>query len=259
MKRRTQLIAGVVLLTAAVFGLTWRGLTPAPSRAFLQANEAYDRGDYTQAVGRYNALLAREGYSAPVLYNLGNAWLKLNQPGRAILSYERALALAPLDSAITGNLHLAQQLSGHAPAAPSFFDSVRKALSLDTIAVITTFAAVALATVVLTARRRHLASPLLYTLATASALLLLACGTLLLARSGELDQAVILSKAAPVRVAPADAADTTFVLSSGAIVQVGKPYHSFIQVRTDDGRTGWVHLGQLERILAPSDRTDRIA
>ncbi len=68
------------------------------------ADHATAVGDYHAAVRGYEQVLAQSGNSAPVLFNLGNAWLRLGKPGSAILAYERALVLAPHNPAIETNL-----------------------------------------------------------------------------------------------------------------------------------------------------------
>ena len=60
--------------------------------AKIDADSAYVRGDFAQAVELYEQLLT-EGESAEVYYNLGNSYFKLDNMGKSILNYERALLL----------------------------------------------------------------------------------------------------------------------------------------------------------------------
>jgi tetratricopeptide (TPR) repeat protein len=243
----------MALIAASLLGCSSVRSAQPPGPEFLAANQAYHHGDYAAAVRDYHALLARDGYSVPVLYNLGNAWLRLNQPGRAILNYERALWLAPANPAVTQNLHLAQQQSGHAVTQTSLFERVWEWLSFDALAWIATGAAVSLSGVVLILRwrrRRPIAG--LRPIAVLSALVLCMSGLTLIARWPELDRAVILAAATPVRVAPADAADVSFLLPGGELVQAGKPYQAYVRVRAEDGRSGWVRTQQLARIIPPT-------
>ena len=80
-------------------------------QAFAQAaagNEAYAKGDYEQAVQRYETALATNGESAAVYYNLGNAYYRLNKVAPAILNYERAVLLNPSDKDTRFNLEMAK-------------------------------------------------------------------------------------------------------------------------------------------------------
>jgi tetratricopeptide (TPR) repeat protein len=79
---------------------------------FNQGNKFYEQGKYTQAVATYEKI-AHTGNASPALYfNLGNAWLKAGQIGRAIYSYREGEALAPRDSDIRANLQIARNLAG---------------------------------------------------------------------------------------------------------------------------------------------------
>ena len=84
----------------------------ADQPALAAAAHAAAAGDYPAAVRNYEQVLKRDGFSAPVLFNLGNAWLRLGKPARAILDYERALVLAPHNPAIEANLAAARSVPG---------------------------------------------------------------------------------------------------------------------------------------------------
>jgi len=79
-----------------------------PIAVMGQANQAYENGQFEQAAQLY-ALLVGEGFEDGVLYyNLGNAYFKQEDWGRAILNYRRAQQLLPRDPDIRDNLLLAQ-------------------------------------------------------------------------------------------------------------------------------------------------------
>ena len=78
---------------------------------YQNAASAYSRGDYKQAIEGFG-MLATEGLSASLLYNLGNSYAQAGQSGRAILNYERVLRLAPGDSDTIGNLELVRKDKG---------------------------------------------------------------------------------------------------------------------------------------------------
>ena len=60
-----------------------------------KADSAYLQDNYTEAEKLYNQIIATEGSSADIYYNLGNTYYRLGKLGRAILNYERALRLDP--------------------------------------------------------------------------------------------------------------------------------------------------------------------
>ena len=81
------------------------------------ANGAYQNGKYEEAKVGYLQLVRAGQYSADLFYNLGNAWFKLGDQGRAILNYERALLLNPRLDEAAANLRTAFKIVGNDDAA----------------------------------------------------------------------------------------------------------------------------------------------
>ena len=80
------LLASLLLSATAAFSGT------AENNLFREGNEAYSRGDYAQAISKYQQITETAGYSPSVLYNLANSYALSGKTGKAILNYERALA-----------------------------------------------------------------------------------------------------------------------------------------------------------------------
>ncbi|MBP5413284.1 MAG: tetratricopeptide repeat protein [Bacteroidales bacterium] len=79
------------------------------ANTFEQANQAYNKKDYEQAVALYTQCV-EQGYSnATLYYNLGNAHFKADHLSQAILWYERALRIDPSNEDIIHNLAFANQ------------------------------------------------------------------------------------------------------------------------------------------------------
>ena len=87
------------------------------ARAFVQTeaeasmqngNTLYQNGNYEGAVEAYENVLTLGYESAALYYNLGNSYFRLNELGRAILNYEKALKLEPGDEDVVYNLRIAQ-------------------------------------------------------------------------------------------------------------------------------------------------------
>ena len=73
---------------------------------FEQANDAYTKGQYKKAIEQYEAILAEENQSVELYFNLGNAYYKTQETGKAILNFERALVLNPSDEDAAYNVAL---------------------------------------------------------------------------------------------------------------------------------------------------------
>ena len=95
----------------------------------VDADAYYTNGNYKQAVEEYEALL-KKGESAELYYNLGNAYYRINNITRAVISYERALLLSPGDRDIKFNLEMARSKTADKMASRSemFFVTFYKAL-----------------------------------------------------------------------------------------------------------------------------------
>ncbi len=72
-----------------------------------QAEKAYDSKKYKEAIGSYEQLV-KEGYkSYQLYYNLGNAYYRNNELGKAIYCYEMARKINPNDEDVRINLGIA--------------------------------------------------------------------------------------------------------------------------------------------------------
>ena len=78
------------------------------SQTMLTANQLYETGQFDQAAQAYQQLVGRGITDSSLYYNLGNAYFKQGDIGRAILNYRRADRLAPRDLDIRTNLALAR-------------------------------------------------------------------------------------------------------------------------------------------------------
>jgi len=78
---------------------------------FNRANKNYNDSKYEDAKSIYLQVLNNGHFSAELYYNLGNVYYKLNEVAPAILYYEKANKLNPLNKDILHNLTFAYQLT----------------------------------------------------------------------------------------------------------------------------------------------------
>ncbi|MDE5665598.1 MAG: tetratricopeptide repeat protein [Duncaniella sp.] len=81
----------ISLIILAACGLFSR----AESSLIQQADSAYTADNFKEAADTYLHVIATEGNSAALQYNLGNCYYRLGEMGKAILAYERALRFDP--------------------------------------------------------------------------------------------------------------------------------------------------------------------
>lgn len=76
----------------------------AESVKFIMADSAYNADNFAQAIALYEDVIASEGTSPNVYFNLGNAYYRVGKNGKALVNYERALRLDPTDNDIKANI-----------------------------------------------------------------------------------------------------------------------------------------------------------
>lgn len=218
---------------------------------FERANQDYAAGKYSEAAHGFEKVIAQQGFSAPVLLNLGNAWLEAGEPGRAILNYERALVLAPGDDALVKNLQIAREKANVTNPKPGILYNAVHVLSWNALSWLCALSIVGIAVLVLTGRLKPLWAPLGRGLAVGvCAIVFCITATSLAVRWPDLNLAVILNKDTPVRIAPADSAGVSFKLPAGELVQARKNHGNFVLIRTNDGKSGWASRDEVARIMA---------
>jgi tetratricopeptide (TPR) repeat protein len=232
----------VALVQFAVSGAT--------ASEFQTANANYAAGRSTEAARGFEKIIAERGYSAPVLFNLGNASLKAGQPGRAILNYQRALLLAPDDAAIRSNLSVARRNAGVAASENRFWEKVARVLNLNTQAWILVWSTAIICAVVLASRFLPAfprAAGRWVTVLAAISALAAALGMAL--QWPERNCAVVLEANTTAHIAPADASGVLLNLNAGETVRATKSHNGYTLVRLRDGRSGWVKNTAVARVI----------
>lgn len=110
--KRLIVVALIFISTLGLLTANQVHLLAKPSVDAVQtmqvARQFYEDGQFDRAAQTYQQL-ADQGLSDMTLfYNLGNAYFRQDDLGRAILNYRRAEALAPRDADLRANLKLAR-------------------------------------------------------------------------------------------------------------------------------------------------------
>lgn len=214
-------------------------------KQFEAATAAYEQGQYAEAEETYRALLDAGVANGALYYNLGNAYVRLDQLGPAIRYYEKARRLRPNDPRVQHNLEQAQRRAGVYPSRlpPRGLQGVVQgwsplALFLAGGLLLGSGGVVA----VVWARPGRL-DALRHPLVWGPVLggLLLAFGGMGTSYLQSLDErAVVVADQTSLYAVPGEegAPDTT--LAEGTLVEVRTRRPEWIEVRLGDGPTGWV-------------------
>ena len=244
-------------VTAALLLLILPATAGAVTKA--EADSAYMRSDYHQAIKDYETLL-KQGGSADLYYNLGNAYYRTENMTRAVLNYERALLLSPSDRDIRFNLQMARSktIDKIVPEQEMFFVTWYRSLvnmaSVDgwaRTALISLALAIVLALVYLFSDRIWLRKVGFF---GAIFLLILFAGSnlfahqqkqLLIHRRG----AIITAPAVNVKSTPVKNGTDLFILHEGTKVTItDDSMKEWREIRLADGKEGWIEVSQMELI-----------
>ncbi|MCB0190516.1 MAG: tetratricopeptide repeat protein [Anaerolineae bacterium] len=108
---RLWFVTLIVTLSLILMVTTTLAQAVSPTEAMAAANQNYEAGNYIQAIEIYERIIEAGVEDSALYYNLGNAYFKEGDLGRAILNYRRADQLDPRDIDISANLRLARSQS----------------------------------------------------------------------------------------------------------------------------------------------------
>lgn len=256
---KTSWLVPLVLLA----GTTAVAAPPAVvQELFDRGNAAYDARRFAEAIQHYETLIHKHDVSNGVLfYNLGNAYFRNGDLGRAVLNYRRALRLLPRDRNVRQNLAVVLKYHEDADTARSESGDLWQAL--------------------VSVRRRYTLNELLgawvsiYLILAAALLLRLWLGqvggvrvvfpyVLWIAVAGLVvvglgvagtfaeqrlrQEAVIVAPAAPIRTGPGNDYPAPFSMSAGTVVRLLEVYNrqesgeTYAKIELPNGFEGWTPL-----------------
>lgn len=230
-----------------------------PREAFRKAESLYRDQRYAEAAEAYETMRAQGIEDGVLDYNLGNAYFKAGELGRAILNYERALKRMPGDEDVRANLDFANELladEDDSPPLPAvigwavdLYDRLSPSLLAVVLSVVFLLGGV-LVSLLLTEHGAGLRTAFLYTLAVL-AVVALGSGAALAAKivsaRGRVE-AIVLEDNAYVRSGPGNASPRLAEIHEGLKVRVVGEREGWLQVSLSNGLTGWLPADAIERI-----------
>jgi len=223
------------------------------TRAFDEANKLYEQSKFRETAEAYERILA-SGHRSPALYfNLGNAWFKSGQMGRAVSAYRQALKMAPRDSEIRANLGASLRQVQGPRWLESRLDRGLGRLTLNEWALLGAAALwlwLAILTLVqwrpaLKLRLNRLSLGL-----AALTILLCACSVAAFGVARSTRLAAVIVPEATVHNGPLDESPMAFTARDGAELRILDQKDEWLQVSTDAKRIGWIKRGDV--LLEPS-------
>ncbi len=226
---------------------------------WTKANDAYSMGQYETALNDYIEIEKNGYHSYRLYYNMGNAWYKTGNMGKAILYYEKALKLNPAGEDALNNLQIAKlQTLDKIDVLPEFIVStwikdIRNLMSSNGWG----YTAVGLFAVVCILLLLFKFAP---TTGGRKLSFVLACVVFLFfifavlfafslrAKAKSEDNAVVMVPVSNVKSAPNSTGNNLFILHEGSKVEILEQAGKWCRIEISDGRQGWLEEKDIEVI-----------
>lgn len=221
------------------------------------ANQAYQDGNYSEAVTQYESLIEAGIHNGKLHYNLGNAYFKTGKLGKAIVHYHRARKFLPGDADIEANLTMATQtrvdpiIDDEDESFQMGFENFVHKLNYQTIFFLGIFfLAVGGLTSLLLVVRPHSGKWAGYVLVIGllTGLFFTAATYVQYNQLTRKDMAVILAKKVDVLSGPSTRETVSFTIHEGITCRILDKTEGWVRIRLANGYNGWVKKLDLEVI-----------
>jgi len=232
--------------------------TVAPAQAgadadatFTRANADYAAKRYKSAIDQYESLVKSGQWNPTLFYNLGNAYFRVEDLGRAILNYERALALDPQQPETRANLQLVRDRARALELTPNWIEQHLNFLTRQQftwLAAIAFWIAAAILAGLYFAQRRPVVW--IFALVLSTMVAIGAAGAVYVLETGSTgrDLAVVTGKNIQARVATAESAGTVLVLPPGSEIKILSTRGNWDYAALPNDLQGWIPSQSAERV-----------
>lgn len=236
----------IALLAFASVISSVRGEPDVSGTLFQEGNRAFSTGKFKDAVANYESLVKSGAWSSNLFYNLGNAYYRDHDFGRAILNYERALRIDPRHPEAQANLQLAREETRALEFAPSLVERYFGALNISGL-IVAAAGCFWLGIILLVAKPQGTSLGVAFICLILSGI----CGFALYSlqngirgRSG----AVTLEENTQARIAIADSARSILALPAGSEILILEPRGDWIYAELPNSNRGWIPAKAAEKI-----------
>lgn len=247
-------------MQTAVTTTDMQTLQPVAHATKAEADSAYIKNDFANAVNLYESILTNEGESADIYYNLGNSYYKMNNIAKAVLNYERALLLNPGDGDTRFNLEMAKSKTVDKVTPPSemFFVTWTQSLinSMSERAWartgIITFILTILTLVLFIFGKQVVLKKIGFISAICFFVICILANIFASEQKAELvnhENAIIMAPSVTVKSTPNESGTDLFILHEGRKVMIkDNTMKEWKEIRLEDGNVGWVPTNVIEII-----------
>ena len=233
-----------------IFAITSSAFAQADAE-FAKANQEFAQGHFKEAISGYEALIRSGQWSANVFYDLGNAYFRTGDFGRAILNYERALTLERHHPEATANLQIARDEAHALEIQPSSLERYLQFASVNeySIAAATAFWLAIFAMFVLIFKQRRSARAIAVSICCLLVLAVAVYAIFTLERGSKGQAlAVVTGKDVQARLATADTANSVLALPAGSEIKILSTRGDWIYAALPNNLRGWIPAKNAEQV-----------
>lgn len=227
--------------------------------ALVLANDLYSKGNYKEAIKKYQTILDADNISTDIYYNLGNCYYKTDNVPNAILNYEKALKLKPDNEDALFNLKMANKLTvDKIDRLPELFigNTWRNLITSKTVDkwAYYTISLIFLSLLLFVAyllmqqvfiKKVSFYSGVLFLCLSLFTFLMAAQHNNIVKKSSE---AIIFAPTITVQSEPNENAEELFTLHEGTKVTLLEENNSWSKIKLPNGNVGWIKSEEIEKI-----------
>ncbi|MFZ5518764.1 MAG: tetratricopeptide repeat protein [Candidatus Zhuqueibacterota bacterium] len=257
----TRYIVALTVVVLTLLSLHTTARADHNQHLFETANKFFEEKKFSDAIAAYQEILKNGYESWQVYYNLGNAYYKTGQNGRAILNYERAMRMNPESEDLLFNLELANLTVVDKVVTPPRFlldeiVPVLKSLQLWNVGtlgwyVISFYFVMTVLIILKIFSRGAGAYSFLNVALTIIVVVLIIVSSLFFIRLHDETSsryAIVLEKKVDVMGSPDEQGTDLFSLHEGVKIKVEAFNNQWAKIRLADGKIGWLKLNLFEII-----------
>jgi tetratricopeptide (TPR) repeat protein len=218
---------------------------------FAKANQEYAAGHFKEAIDNYEGIVRAGELSANLFYDLGNAYFRAGDLGRAILNYERALVLDRHHAETEANLRTVRDEARALELTPSPLEGILQFASANTLAIA---AAIAFWIGIFSIAARIFAQRRTWRGITLS-ILSLSIFALGVFAVYEIDNgkrgkalAIVTGNGVEARLATADTANSVLALPAGSEIKIVSRRGDWIYAALPNNLRGWIPAKSAEQV-----------
>ncbi len=232
------------------------------NRLFEEGQQAYNSGNYQQAIDAYMSILKEGKHSTALYYNLANAHYKKGDVAHSIYYYEKALQLSPNDDDVQNNLKFAQQMTIDkiTPLPKTWLSRVGTNIlswhtadgwGIQAIVCMILFVLSFLAYYLLSAvwqKRLFFTLMLVFVISSIGSYWI---GTVAQTQEQQVSYGILFDKVVHVYAEPNTYSQEVFTLHEGTKTEITDRLNDWLRIKIADGKTGWVKSSTM-RVLHKS-------